>query len=180
MLSARVELIGLQGVGSEISQICNSAHEVATKIWELLSETRRLAAGLMSQILDAGRPSLDSLGEVTEVMLVNCARIKRENSDLLRYLATAMELNPTFELEGIEIDASGADLSDVYLPDIEIVDRVIWTRDTRWPKTMEDEVQRYSGGNRPRDFSGTKRQHDPIQSVLSLRSDDHPCWAILP
>lgn len=57
---------------------------------------------------------------------------------------TATNLNPARQLELIEIDASGVDLSDVHIPDIEILGLVIWTHETTWPALMEDVVRNYS------------------------------------
>lgn len=53
----------------------------------------------------------------------------------------AIELNPFGYLATIEIDASGADLSAADVPDLTVLEGVIWTEETTWPPRMEGEVR---------------------------------------
>jgi hypothetical protein len=61
-------------------------------------------------------------------------------NDLADQLTAARALNPSRQLAAIEIDASGADLSGAHLPDVDLLEGVIWTHETTRPPGVEREV----------------------------------------
>jgi hypothetical protein len=44
---------------------------------------------------------------------------------------------------------SGADLSDLEIRHLDVLDRIIWTRQTTWPPHIADQVERRSEEIRP-------------------------------
>lgn len=134
----------LMETGLELADILVRCYESAKGAWSTLNEARSLAAWLAA-CMKAVRPPEISVFEkhAGEIHNHSAQAILRQEG-LAGDLKTAAHLNPSNYLESMEIDASGADLSDAYLPDIEILDRVIWTHETTWPVAMENEVRAHS------------------------------------
>lgn len=49
----------------------------------------------------------------------------------------------------MEVDVSGADLHQLDLPDLDVLDRVVWTEDTTWPAAVSGKVRARSEEIRP-------------------------------
>jgi hypothetical protein len=67
-------------------------------------------------------------------------------SGLVRWLDRAVSLarDAALGLRAEQVDASGADLSDVEVGDIEALDGVVWTRQTIWPPGIARQVEAHS------------------------------------
>ena len=53
------------------------------------------------------------------------------------------------DLDAQQVDASGADLSDLEIRHLDVLDRIIWTRQTTWPSRVADQVEARSVEIRP-------------------------------
>ena len=100
-----------------------------------LGGTRRLAHGLgrdpnlvsdLIRDLNLGRELISELGSA---------------SDLARDLAR--------DLDAQQVDASGADLSGLEIRHLDVLDQIIWTRQTTWPPRIADQIEARSEEIRP-------------------------------
>jgi hypothetical protein len=74
---------------------------------------------------------------------------------------------PLDQLAAVQVDASGADLSEVDLPDLDVLDGVIWTPETTWPPGVAHGVRSRSREIRPGVYqvcSGSER--DPSKLAI--------------
>lgn len=74
------------------------------------------------------------------------ARARVYARELVTLLDRALSLagKAALTLRAEEVDASGADLSDVEVGDIETLDGVVWTRETIWPAGIVGQVEAHS------------------------------------
>jgi hypothetical protein len=131
-------------IGTAIAAVLTECSQEAKGAWSHLDMARRIAARLAALIGEGKPPGLWELRRNIQEILDHYAHAIYQERELAENLKTAIARNPAQYLESIEIDASGVDLSDVYLPDIDILDLVIWTDETTWPLAMEDAVRAYS------------------------------------
>jgi hypothetical protein len=131
-------------IGTEIAAVLTEASQQARGAWSYLDMARKIAVRLAALIGEGNPPRLWEVWGDIDKILDHYAQAIRQEKELAKNLKTAIARNPAHYLESIEIDASGVDLSDVYLPDIDILDLVIWTDQTTWPLAMKDAVREYS------------------------------------
>lgn len=174
-LLSKLKAPGMEHVadlGAKIPQFANtlySCRQEARDIWFLLSAAAVAAASLEWGHSDEDRlPDVRKLVELSDTIGLKCTRAWREASSLADRLAEVRDLNPVRQLASIEINASGADLSGTHLPDVDLLEGVIWTAETTWPPEVEEEVHARSreispkvyqvhGGNGKRNQSWTVR-----------------------
>jgi hypothetical protein len=134
----------LARIGTGLAAVLTTCSQYAKSAWSQVDIARRIAARLAALIGEGRPPARWELSEEIQKILDHYAQAILKERELVKHLKTATDRNPTQYLESIEIDASGADLSDAYIPDIDILDLVIWTDATTWPLAMEDEVRAHS------------------------------------
>ena len=70
------------------------------------------------------------------------------------------------ELSAQEVDASGADLSGMAIEDLDVLEGVIWTRQTVWPPDIADHVRACSRLIRPGVYQVGQGNDDPDRFTL--------------
>lgn len=130
--------------GTELAAALTKCRESAKGTWSAVSKAREVAAWLAT-LTGEGRllAQSDTHRYVARIRDLTFQAMGQQ-AGLTGALQTATDRNPARYLESIEIDASGADLSDANVPDVDILDLVIWTHETTWPVAMEDQVRNYS------------------------------------
>jgi hypothetical protein len=90
----------------------------------------------------------ENLTEITQV-LEHETDLAEHGADLDRACARADDLKRSFErqrtliprFEAVdEVDASGVDLSALDLPDMSVLEGVVWTDETAWPPGVHEQV----------------------------------------
>jgi hypothetical protein len=127
----------------ELERRINHSYVKARAAWSSANEARETAGELSRLYSDAYLPNADIRSSLIEISK-KCETAMRQYGTLSDELTAAVVINPTEELKTLEIDASGADLSDIYLPDVEILDLVIWTYETSWPDGMLGQIENHS------------------------------------
>jgi hypothetical protein len=91
-----------------------------------------------------------------------------DTAALDRFLARALDHARALdrELGTHQVDASGADLSDVAIEDLNALDGVIWTSQTTWPPGIADRVRECSREIRPGVYQ-VVRGNDPDRFTLA-------------
>jgi len=109
----------------DLARILDLAHDLADNLTRNLTRTRDLARALNSAV--------DLVDNIHDAL----AHDRALASDLARHLYTQ------------RVDASGADLSDIAIEDVDVLDGVIWTDQTTWPPGIADQVRACSREIRP-------------------------------
>jgi hypothetical protein len=123
-----------------LAEILAACVRHATAIYVNLHRARAAAADKGWRGTQPSWEPVDLAGGI----ITSCSAARAKHGDLARDLAAANGCNPRRHLASIEIDASGVDLSDAHLPDVDLLDGVIWTPETTWPVTMENQVRAHS------------------------------------
>jgi hypothetical protein len=127
----------------EMERRISHSYVIARAAWSSANEARETASELGRLYSNEYLADTDIRRFVVEI-INKCETVMRQYGTLPDELAAAVAINPTEELKALEIDASGADLSGIYLPDVEILDLVIWTDATKWPKGMLAQIKTHS------------------------------------
>ena len=143
-LTSAASMIGARKLardGAALSAHVASCIQEATRVWKSLHSARAAAGNAEWHVV---KPRLDELYILTKDIDRGCEGAEDATASLSEKLAIANARNPVEYLASIEIDASGADLSEANLPDVDLLDGVIWTPETTWPTAIESEVQAHS------------------------------------
>lgn len=133
----------IASAAEELERRISHSYVKGRAAWSSANAARETAGEFSRRASDSHLPEANMRNFVKEI-IKSCQTAMSQYVTLPDELSAAIAVNPTEELKAIEIDASGADLSDVYLPDVEILDLVIWTYETRWPAGMLGEIETHS------------------------------------
>ena len=157
----------------------DSARELATALDRHLAVARELATALDSTavlertaVLDLARDLIfvldrasDSARALDRDLARDLARARALDRDLNRDITRASDLARDLnrDLQAQRVDASGADLSDLEIGNVDVLDGVIWTHETLWPSVaIKGQVEAQS-----------EEVHPGVYQVRVGRAPDH-------
>jgi len=135
-----------------LTSVGNAALEVSgldnalERAQELASALGQGRAGCFRPVPDVGGSGfkLHRTRDLIEVLSGEIDDIGIRLSKLAAALSACAGSIPLDQLAAVQVDASGADLSEADLPDLDVLDGVIWTPETTWPPGVRERVRQRS------------------------------------
>jgi hypothetical protein len=152
-LGSLPEAFGIFAAITEVlTSVGNAALEVSgldnalDRAQELASALGQGRAGCFRRVPDVGGSSfkLHRTRDLIEVLSGEINDIGIRLSKLAAALSACAGSIPLDQLAAVQVDASGADLSEADLPNLDVLDGVIWTPETTWPPGVRERVRQRS------------------------------------